>query len=101
MYKNIWRFIIAGLFLVLTISHSALAEHTWYTGYIMDFSKGSIKVDDNRYPVDPEVKVIEQYKKKDSIYEAAKKVEDVLPGQMATIKIENGYVTEIIIIRYR
>lgn len=101
MYKNIWRFIITGLFLVLIISKPALAEHTWYTGYVRDFPKGSINVSEHIYPVDPEVKVIQHYEKQNSIYEEAKKIEDVLPGQMVTIKIDNGYVTEIIIIRYR
>ena len=91
--------IITAIFLLL--AGSAMAQHQWYNGRVTDIIKeGTIKVDNNRYTLSPNVRVVQHVKAGASINEEPSRLDNVLPGQRVTIKIDGGFVAEIIIERY-
>lgn len=91
--------IITAMFLLL--AGSVMAQHQWYNGRVTDIIKEDIiKVDNNRYTLSPKVRVVQHVKVKASINEESARLDNVLPGQRVTIKIDGGFVTEIIIERY-
>lgn len=91
--------IITAIFLLL--AGSAMAQHQWYNGRVTDIIKeDTIKVDNSRYTLSPKIRVIQHVMEKGMINELPAKLDNVLPGQTVTVKIDGGFVTEIIIERY-
>lgn len=97
------RRIILDLFVaavILLTAQSVMAQHQWYNGRVTDMKTGIINVDNKEYEISPNVKVVQHVKGKASINEESARLDNVLTGQRVTVKIDGGFVTEIIIERY-
>lgn len=96
--------IMAGFTLVLiatlAVPQLSRSDETFFSGTVSEFSRGSIKVDDETFKVDPQVRVLLHVEENRALHEKRGKRSDVEPGVKVTLKLVSGVVTLIYVEQY-
>ena len=95
---------MAGFTLVLmatlAVPQLSRSDETFYAGTVKDFSWGVIKVNDETFKVDPQVRVLLHVEEHGAIHEKRGRLSDVVPGVKVTLKLSSGVVTLIYVEQY-
>lgn len=85
--------VFAALVLSAGIGHAA---HMYYIGSVTALSNNQLTVQDKNYYLSPKIKVILRVVGSNgAIHEKTGRLSDINTGNMITIKVANGEVTEI------
>ncbi len=102
--RDMIRRILAGftLFFFATLMAPQLlrADETFYSGTVKAYSWGVIKVNDQTFKVDPQVRVLLHEERNGAIHENRGRLSDVEPGVKVTLKLSSGVVTLIYVELY-
>jgi len=96
--------VLIAILILLLMALTIYADHSYYNGKVIKFSKNSLTVDEDKYayPISSNCRIVIHYQKKGAFYEKPASLRDLKVGDWVTIKIEkNTIITEIIIEEYR